>query len=105
MSIATDPIISNVFFTLSLIPHFRQPITGQVCENIGHNLPCISVLLALFREKKEDIETTLTSLKGQTFPRSKLEVILSVPLYWIFVSACAMSALFQSTNRWYKTER
>jgi hypothetical protein len=32
-------------------------------------------------------------------------LVLLVPLYWIFVSACAMSALFQSTNRWYKTER
>ncbi|MGA9348350.1 MAG: glycosyltransferase family 2 protein [Anaerolineae bacterium] len=78
MSLAIDPIISNVFFTLSLFPHFRQPSAGQVCENIGHDLPSISVLLPLFREKKEDIEITLTSLKGQTFPRGKLEVILIV---------------------------
>jgi cellulose synthase/poly-beta-1,6-N-acetylglucosamine synthase-like glycosyltransferase len=78
MSLGIDPVVSNVFFTLSLIPHFNKPTTGQVYEGKGQDLPCISVLIPLFKEKQEDIEITLASLKSQTFPRQKLEVILIV---------------------------
>ena len=28
-----------------------------------------------------------------------------IPLYWIFVSTCAISAFFQNASHWYKTER
>ena len=78
MSLGIDPVVSNVFFTLSLIPHLNKPSAGQVYEGVKRDLPCISVLIPLFKEKQEDIEITLTSLKSQTFPRRKLEVILIV---------------------------
>jgi cellulose synthase/poly-beta-1,6-N-acetylglucosamine synthase-like glycosyltransferase len=78
MSLGIDPIVSNLFFTLSLIPHLSKPMAGQVYEGMRQDLPCISVLIPLFREKQGDIEITLASLKSQTFPRRKLEVILIV---------------------------
>jgi len=78
MSLAIDPVISNILFTLSLIPHFRKPSKGQVYEGRRQILPRVSVLVPLFKEKKVDIEITLASLRDQTFPRSKLEVILIV---------------------------
>jgi len=78
MSLSIDPIVSNALFTLSLIPHLRKPIIGQTYEGIKQELPCISILLPLFKEKQEDIEITLTSIKNQSLSRQKIEVVLIV---------------------------
>jgi cellulose synthase/poly-beta-1,6-N-acetylglucosamine synthase-like glycosyltransferase len=80
MSLGTAPVVSNLCFMLSLLPHMSQSVPGQICEGIREDLPCISVLIPLFKEKQGDIEITLASLKSQTFPRQKLEVILIVEL-------------------------
>jgi cellulose synthase/poly-beta-1,6-N-acetylglucosamine synthase-like glycosyltransferase len=78
MSLAIDPMISNIFFTLSLLPHLNKTSTGQIYAGVREDLPCVSVLVPLFKENREDIEITLASLRGQTFPKSKLEAILIV---------------------------
>lgn len=78
MSLGIDPVVSNVFFTLSLIPHLKKPVAGQIYKGAKQKLPRISVLIPLFKEKREDIEITLASIENQTFPQQKLEVIMII---------------------------
>jgi len=78
MSLGIDPIISNFFFSLSLIPHFRKPQKGNICCITYKSLPYISVLVALYHETQEDINITISSLIKQTYPKQYYEVLMLI---------------------------
>lgn len=79
MSFALDPVISNVFFTASLIPKLGRPRKpGGVPALPQEELPPVSVLITFCRETREDVDMTITSLIGQTYPAGKLEVLMAV---------------------------
>src|SRR5690349_18181695 len=78
MSLGVDPLISNLVFSLNLIPHLSSV---QVESEQKHSLlqyPLVSVILALYRENSEDILTTVHSLAQQSYPKDRLEVLMVV---------------------------
>src|SRR3974390_3513929 len=78
MSLGVDPIVSNLFFTLNLIPHLApvQPESESPAGSLEY--PLVSVILALYRESREDILPTVNSLTGQTYPKHRLQILLVV---------------------------
>jgi len=79
MSLGLDPLFSNLFYSLGLIPHFSRP--AKRAEGISLAVgdpPLVSVLITLCREKKEDIAMTVSSLIRQTYPKHRLEVLMVV---------------------------
>ena len=78
MSLAIDPIISNLFFSLSLIPHMTSPQIPVVIKTTITQKPYVSVLITLYKEYMEDINMTITSLIAQTYPKENFEVIMIV---------------------------
>lgn len=78
MSLSFDPIISNIIFTLSLFPHFTRPQSGLTPKIMSDILPQVSVLVTFYKEKKEDIDMTISSLINQTYPNEKYEVLMVI---------------------------
>lgn len=79
MSFGLDPVISNVFFTMSLVTSLGRPGDAAPPAPIdADRLPLVSVLITFCRETKEDIDLTITSLMRQTYPHEKLEVLIAV---------------------------
>jgi len=78
VSLGVDPIISNLFFTLSLIPHASLPIAPNAPSSAWIFYPFVSVLITFFEETKEDIHITITSLINQTYPKTRYEVLMVV---------------------------
>ena len=80
MSLAIDPIVSNVLFSLSLLPHFtrvvRSAVSTQSPEASG--LPFISVVLAFYDEPAEDIDMTIKSLLSQSYPVERYEIVCAL---------------------------
>ncbi len=79
MSFGLDPVISNVFFTMSLIPNLgkvKKPLIAHTPA--AGTLPLVSVLITFCKEKKEDIDMTVSSLIRQTYPKDKMEVLMMV---------------------------
>jgi cellulose synthase/poly-beta-1,6-N-acetylglucosamine synthase-like glycosyltransferase len=78
MSLGVDPIVSNLFFTLNLIPHLAsiQGESGSRCA--PDQYPPVSVIFAAYRESSEDILTTIKSLASQTYPRDRLQILIVV---------------------------
>jgi cellulose synthase/poly-beta-1,6-N-acetylglucosamine synthase-like glycosyltransferase len=78
MSLGVDPLISNLVFSLNLIPHLSraQPENGQ--SDCLRQFPLVSVILALYRENREDILTTVHSLAKQSYPKDLLQVLIVV---------------------------
>lgn len=79
MSIGFDPVISSVLFTAGLIPHAAPPRANL--ESPGQPpavRPFVSVIVALYREKWEDIEMTVDSLMRQTHPKDRFEVLIAI---------------------------
>jgi cellulose synthase/poly-beta-1,6-N-acetylglucosamine synthase-like glycosyltransferase len=78
MSLGVDPIVSNLFFTLNLIPHLAsiQGESGSRCA--PDQYPVVSVIFAAYRESSEDILTTIKSLASQTYPRDRLQILIVV---------------------------
>src|SRR5437773_2545756 len=79
MSIGFDPVISSFLFSASLIPHAAPPKASleSPSETPAHR-PFVTVIVALYREKWDDIEMTLDSLLRQTYPRDRFEVLLAI---------------------------
>src|SRR6188474_596675 len=79
MSIGFDPLISSFLFSAGLIPHAAPP-KADLELPAGHvaNPPFVTVVLALYREKWEDIEMTVESLVRQTYPRDRCEVSIAI---------------------------
>jgi cellulose synthase/poly-beta-1,6-N-acetylglucosamine synthase-like glycosyltransferase len=81
MSLGIDPVVSNVLFTLSLVPHLCriEKAEGRRASSLpADGLPRVSVIVALYREGAEDISATLTSLAGQSYPKHLCEVLVVV---------------------------
>jgi cellulose synthase/poly-beta-1,6-N-acetylglucosamine synthase-like glycosyltransferase len=81
MSLGIDPVISNILFTLHLIPHFYRVEKGKATEappSGRDGLPLVSVIVALYKEGAEDIGATLLSLVNQSYPKHLYQVILAV---------------------------
>jgi len=79
MSISFDPVVSSFLFSAGLIPHAAPP--RAALESPSESLdrpPFVTVIVALYREKWDDIEMTLHSLLRQTQPRDCFEVLIAV---------------------------
>src|SRR6476661_4144524 len=79
MSIGFDPVVSSVLFTAGLIPHTARPHAElELPVRPAADPPFVSVIVALYREKWDDIEMTIDSMIQQTYPRDCFEVLLVV---------------------------
>jgi cellulose synthase/poly-beta-1,6-N-acetylglucosamine synthase-like glycosyltransferase len=79
MSIGFDPIIPSLLFSANLIPHAARPKAELEIPTVEPLImPFVTVIVALYREKREDIEMTVQSLLCQTYPKDKFEVLLAV---------------------------
>ena len=78
MSLGVDPLISNLVFSLNLIPHLSSIPTKSEPESALAQHPLVSVILALYRENAEDILTTVRSLAQQSYPKDRLQILIVV---------------------------
>jgi cellulose synthase/poly-beta-1,6-N-acetylglucosamine synthase-like glycosyltransferase len=81
MSLGIDPVVSNVLFTLNLIPHCcgtARRMEAQTPPADPADLPFISVVVALYKEGAEDIDATFLSLLDQSYPKHSYELIAAV---------------------------
>jgi len=83
MSIGFDPVVSSFLFSASLIPHAARPKAAlespSDCQGDSRiEPPFVTVIVALYREKWDDIQMTIDSLLRQTQPRDRFEVLLAV---------------------------
>ena len=63
MSIGFDPVVSSLLFSAGLIPHTFRPVKQlELPDGTSADVPFVSVIVALYREKWEDIEMTLDSI-------------------------------------------
>ena len=82
-SIALDPILCNVLFTINLVMHLRRPASSPpwqkpVNDMPEQKLPLVSVLLPMAKERKDSIFETVKCLAAQTYPKSKMEILFVV---------------------------
>jgi len=77
MSLGIDPIISNFFFSLNLIPHFAK-VHRSWKDSHSNSLPLVTVIVALYKEKPEDIAITVHSLMAQTYPKDRYEILFAL---------------------------
>jgi cellulose synthase/poly-beta-1,6-N-acetylglucosamine synthase-like glycosyltransferase len=81
MSLGIDPVVSNILFTLSLIPHgcgIAKATPTEAPPADPAELPFLSVIVALYKEGVEDIDATFLSLLHQSYPKRRYEVIAAV---------------------------
>jgi cellulose synthase/poly-beta-1,6-N-acetylglucosamine synthase-like glycosyltransferase len=78
MSLGVDPLISNLVFSLNLIPHLSSVQTEREQKHSLPQYPLVSVILALYRENSEDILATVHSLAKQSYPKHRLQVLIVV---------------------------
>jgi glycosyltransferase XagB len=78
MSLGFDPVTSNFFFSLSLVPHLTRPQIGQIPTIKLDTPPYVSVLMTFYHERKEDIDMTISSLINQTYPKEQYEVLMVI---------------------------
>ena len=77
MSLGIDPIISNFFFSLNLIPHFAKVRRAETIPH-SNSFPFVTVIVALYKEKPEDIAITVSSLMAQTYPKDRFEILFAL---------------------------
>lgn len=79
MSIGFDPIVSSVLFSASLVPHAARPRARlELPSDEGTGRPFVTVIVALYRERWDDVEMTIASLIRQTYRREHFEVLLAI---------------------------
>jgi cellulose synthase/poly-beta-1,6-N-acetylglucosamine synthase-like glycosyltransferase len=79
MSLGLDPIVSSLFYSLSLVPHLKRPARGAPPSNKESTvLPYVSVLVTFCQETKADIEMTVSSFLAQTYPADRFEVLMAI---------------------------
>jgi cellulose synthase/poly-beta-1,6-N-acetylglucosamine synthase-like glycosyltransferase len=79
MSLGLDPIISSLFYSLSLVPHLKRPARGAPSSNRELAvLPYMSVLVTFRQETRADIEMTVSSFLAQTYPPGRFEVLMAI---------------------------
>src|SRR5262245_55422165 len=80
MSLSIDLFISNIFFTINLLPHFitrERNICNRHTYSTGEQ-PLVSVILALRQESHDAVYQTVNSIIQQTYPKELLQVLLIV---------------------------
>jgi len=80
MTIALDPVLCNVVYTINLVMHLRRPRSSPPWQRPFNDLPkdkfpCVSVLLPLVHEREDSILATVRCLVSQTYPKERLEVL------------------------------
>jgi cellulose synthase/poly-beta-1,6-N-acetylglucosamine synthase-like glycosyltransferase len=79
MSLGLDPIVSSLFYSLSLLPHFKRPAKGaRPAQEELPVLPRVSVLVTFCQETRADIEMTVSSFLAQTYPPGNFEVLMAI---------------------------
>lgn len=80
MSLGIDPIVSNIFFTLSLVPHLAPtaPPTRTSYANAGAAVPFVSVIVAFYQEPAADMDLTVVSLIHQSYPAERHEILFAL---------------------------
>lgn len=79
MSLGLDPIVSSLFYSLTLVPHLKRPARGAAPANSKTTaLPYVSVLVTFCQETKADIEMTVSSFLAQTYPPGRFEVLMAI---------------------------
>lgn len=77
MAVAIDPVISNIFFTLGLLPHVLRNKDGYYTPRMDtpFNSPLVTVLIPLYEEPFEIIRNLVSCLENQTYDHRKMEII------------------------------
>lgn len=77
MSLGVDPIISNLIFTLGLLPHtFPNPASKHLPKpQKPLCLPFVSVVVPFRNEPADEIALTMTSLLEQSYPHDRYELL------------------------------
>jgi len=79
MSLGLDPIVSSLFYSLSLVPHLKRPARGAPPGSRESTvLPYVSVLVTFCQETRADIEMTVSSFLAQTYPPDRFEVLMAI---------------------------
>jgi cellulose synthase/poly-beta-1,6-N-acetylglucosamine synthase-like glycosyltransferase len=79
MSIGFDPIVSSALFSAALVPHAVTPAARlELPTGTPADPPFVTVIVALYREKWDDIDMTIESLLHQTNGRDHFEVLLAI---------------------------
>jgi cellulose synthase/poly-beta-1,6-N-acetylglucosamine synthase-like glycosyltransferase len=79
MSLGLDPIVSSLFYSLSLVPHLKRPARGAPASKRELTvLPNVSVLVTFCQETRADIEMTVSSFVAQTYPPDRFEVLMAI---------------------------
>jgi cellulose synthase/poly-beta-1,6-N-acetylglucosamine synthase-like glycosyltransferase len=79
MSIGLDPIVSSVLFSASLVPHAARPRARlELPKDEVKGRPFVTVIVALYRERWDDVEMTIASLIRQTYGLEHFEVLLAI---------------------------
>ena len=94
MSIGFDPLVSSFLFTAGLIPHTARPHAELESPALpAADGPFVSVIVALYREKWDDIEMTIDSLIRQSYRRDRFEVLLVVEAHDLEIRPHAVAGL------------
>ena len=78
MAVSVDPVISNIFFTLGLIPHIMKKKDGYYSPGSTGNpdsYPLVTILIPLYREPYRFIHSLSSCLLAQTYDHKKMELI------------------------------
>ena len=79
MSLGLDPIVSSLFYSLSLVPHLKRPARGISQSNKELTvLPYVSVLVTFCQETRADIEMPVSSFLAKTYPSDRFEVLMAI---------------------------
>jgi len=83
LAIALDPVICNILFTINLILHLRRPSSSSPWQNPVNNmkedeLPLVSIMLPMLKERRDSIFATVNCLADQTYPQGKMDVLFIV---------------------------
>lgn len=78
MAVAIDPVFSNIFFTLGLLPHIMKKKNGYYSPRMDGSFEqsVISILIPLYREPPRVIRNLFSCLVNQTYDHSKIEIVL-----------------------------
>src|SRR5947207_12928736 len=79
MSLGIDPFLASLLFSAGLVPHAAKVRAIHESPSLPPAVfPFVTVIVALHREKWDDIDMTVQSLSRQTYPKDRYEILLVV---------------------------
>lgn len=77
MAVSVDPVFSNIFFTLGLIPHILKRKEGYYSPDLTkrNHSPVVTILIPLYLEPDMFVHNLSSCLLGQTYDHKKMELI------------------------------